>query len=178
MVLGVLSGKYRKWVSKLGKYSSKWWYAPLLALLSALDAYVLVVPNEPIIAAGVIARPERWKSLCTWMTIGNTLGAVSLAAIVGAQSEWIMEHFVSAKMLDSRTWMRSVHLIDRHGWWGLAVVSLSPFPQHAAVILVGLARMSLWKVFFAILAGRAPKYYGTGWLAAKSPEVLRRWKVI
>jgi len=165
-------------MSKLVTYSSRWWYAPLLGTLSALDAYILIVPNEPIIAAGVFARPERWKSLCTWMTLGNTLGAVSLAALVSAQSEWIIDHFISAKMLDSHSWHRSVKLIDRHGWWGLMLVSLSPLPQHAAVILVGLAQMAPWKVFFGVLAGRAPKYYGIGWLAAKSPDVLRRWKIL
>ena len=165
--------KYLKWIKKS---ADRWWFAPAMAFLSALDAYILIVPNETIIAASVLARRKRWISLVVWMTIGSALGALSLAALLNTQSEHVLGWF--GDMTRSQEWRDSVRVIDRHGVWGLALISLSPFPQHAAVILVGLLRMSLWKVFLGVLLGRAPKYFGIGWLAVKSPDVLRRWNIL
>jgi membrane protein YqaA with SNARE-associated domain len=170
--------RVQRFLKRVTHYSDRWWFAPLMAFLSAIDAFVLVIPNEPIIAAGVLARPKCWLSLSLWMTLGSALGAVALAWLVSTESEWILRHFVSEKMLHSKSWHESMKLIDDYGLWGLAAVSLSPLPQHAAVIIVGLAEMPLDRIFLAVLVGRLPKYVGTGWLAAKSPEVLKRWKIL
>jgi len=161
-------------VSHVSRYASRWWYEPLMALLSAVDAFIPFVPNEPLLAAGVIAKRGRWLRLGLMMASGSALGALALAAVVSHWSGWILGHLLSAKLLRSKGWRESVRTINRHGWWGLALISLGPFPQHAAVIFVGLLGMPLTHVFGAVFAGRAAKYVILAWLVARVKNPSRR----
>src|SRR6185437_10352303 len=81
-------------------------------------------------------------------------------------------------LLRSKQWTRAVPIIQRHGTWGLALISLSPVPQHAAVAIAGLVHLPSPKVFLAVLAGRIPKYLLISWGSIKIPENSsrpRRW---
>lgn len=149
-----------------------------MAFLSAIDAYVVIVPNDPLVAASAFANPKKWLQVCIWMTVGSAFGAVSVAALVSTGSDWIWSHLVSEHLRHSRAWIDSMKLIHHHGLWGLALISLSPLPQHAAVIIAGLVEMPLDKVFLGVFLGRVLKYGGIAYLAAKSPQVLRKWKLL
>jgi membrane protein YqaA with SNARE-associated domain len=162
----------------LVRHSKKWWFAPAVGLLSALDAYLVILPNEPILMAATTAQPKRWLSLGLWATLGSALGAASVAWLVSLGSGWILTLFHAEKLMHSHAWAASVKAIDEYGLWGLAAVSLSPLPQHAAVIVAGFAGMSVWKVFLGVLIGRLPKYLGFSYLAAKSPAKLKKWHLL
>jgi membrane protein YqaA with SNARE-associated domain len=168
--------KIRVWARKVTRYSNRWWYGPAMGFILAADAFIVFIPNEPLIAFGVLAKPRKWLSLGLWMTLGSALGAALLATLVGNYSDWILSH-LSQHIYKSKSWHESVRLVNEHGLWGLALVSFSPLPQHAAVILVGLTRMPIWEVFVAVFVGRIAKYLPIAWLAAKSPAVLKRWKM-
>lgn len=167
-----------RWLKTVNQYSNKPWYELFMMFLSALDAYILLVPNEPLIAAGAITKPKRWLRISLWMTLGSALGALSVAALLKHWSGWILAHLVSQKLLTSKSWHDSVLLIQHHGWWGLSLISLGPFPQHAAVIFAGLSGMPLIDVFFAVLLGRGVKYVAIAWIAVHSPNLLRRWGIL
>lgn len=174
----MLRNSIHRWLKRVTCYAGRWWFAPLLAFLSALDAYAVIVPNDPLIAAGCFAKPRKWLSLTIWMTIGNTLGALSVAALVSSNSGWIFDHLVSNHLRHSHEWKTSLRMIRHHGLWGLTLISFSPLPQHAAVIIAGLVDMPLSEIFLAVLVGHGLKYGIIGYLAAKSPHVLRKWKIL
>lgn len=172
--------RIRKWVQRLNHFASRWWYGPLLAFLSAADAFILVVPNEVILVVGVLANRKRWLSLALWITVGSALGGVLVAGLVSAYGQRVLEYFgPSVSVLThSHTWKDSVLLIQRFGAWGLALISLSPLPQHAAIVLVGFAHVPLTHVFLGILLGRAIKYLLCAAGAAYAPETLVRWHLV
>lgn len=169
---------FHRWQKSIGRYAKRWWFAPLVAVLSAADAFLLVVPNEPILVAAVTARPKRWLSIGIWATVGSAVGAAVFAWLVSLGSGWLIGLFHLSKLRHTHTWIDSVKAIRRFGLWGLALVSLSPLPQHPAVLIAGLVQMSVLDVFIAVLLGRAPKYLGIAYLAAKAPKKLRKWHLI
>ena len=171
-------GLFRKLRKDLKRYAKRWWFGPLIAGLSAADAYVVVVPNEPIIVAAVAAQPKRWLRLGLWATFGSALGAASVAWLVALGSSWILHFLHAGKLEHSHWWTESVKAIRHHGLWGLALVSLSPLPQHIAVIIAGFVKMPAWEVFVAVTAGRLPKYLATAYLGAKAPDKLRKWHLV
>jgi membrane protein YqaA with SNARE-associated domain len=149
-----------------------------VGFLFAADAYVAILPNEPILVAAVAVQRKRWLRLALWATLGSALGAASVAWLVSAGSGWIFSLFDADKLTHSHTWIETMKAVRRYGPWGLAVVSLSPLPHHPAIIAAGLVNMPAWHVFLAAAAGRAPKYIATAYLAAKAPEKLKRWHLI
>ncbi len=178
----------RRRVETLGQLAERTWYLPLVAFLSALDAYVLVVPNEALLIPAVLAhanRPETrrrfgrlsWLPSALWVTVGSALGAASFAVLTSLYGEQFVEHFFP-NALHSKEWLDSVKVIQRHGGWGLALVSLSPFPQHPAVAIAGLAKMNALVVFLAVFLGRLLKYGFFAWAAVNSPEILRKLRIL
>ena len=160
------------------RQSNKWWFVPALGALSALDAYLVILPNEAILMGAVTALPKRWFICALAATIGSAIGAASVAWLVAFGSTQIMHLFHADKLMHTRAWLESAHEIRHHGLWGLALISFSPLPQHAAVIIAGLGKMKIRKVFFAVLIGRFPKYAGLAYLAAKSPAKLKKWHLL
>ncbi len=167
-----------RWKKNLKHYASSPWFGALIAALSAADAYVFVVPNEPLIVAAAAARPKQWLALGLWATVGSALGAASVAWLVSIGSGWILHVLHAGKLAHSAWWHDSLVAVHHHGIWGLALISLSPLPQHIAVFIAGLVRMPVWKVFLGVLLGRLPKYLGTAYLSARAPEKLRKWHLV
>ena len=161
----------------LSKLADHWWYIPLVALLAALDSYLVIIPNEALLISAAIGRPKRWFQVALCGTLGSTLGAVSLAAITSAYGEKFIK-YIFPNVIDSKQWIQSAAYIHNHGFWGLALVSLSPLPQQAAVIIVGLAHMPLGYVFTAVFLGRFPKYIFFCWAAVHAQKILLKVPII
>lgn len=160
-------------VSRLEGFVDHWWYVPLIAVLSALDAYLLVIPNEALLVPAVLAHPSRWARIGFWTTLGSAVGATSFAALTGIYGTPFIERLMPGTV-QSKGWTESMAYLQRSGSWGLGLVSLGPFPQHAAVAVAGLARMPLVEIFLAVFGGRLIKYLFVSWCAAHSPGLLRK----
>jgi membrane protein YqaA with SNARE-associated domain len=170
--------KKRGLVRFLANFAGKWWFPPFVGLLTAADAYVVFVPNEALILSAVWVHPQRWFVTTTWSVLGSTLGAVSFADFTARYGEKFVRDWLPG-IIDSRAWTNSVHFMQgEHGGISLALISLSPFPQHAAVAIAGLAHMPLTVVLFAVLVGRGIKYYALSWAAVHAPEWLRKLRIL
>jgi membrane protein YqaA with SNARE-associated domain len=162
-----------KLISKLRHYRDCWWYMPFMAFLAAIDAYIFVVPIEAIMIPTVLLNRRRWLSVAIWMTAGSALGAATFAALASHFGPEMVTKLMPGA-LQSHAWIDSKQYLDRHGFWGLVLVSLSPFPQHPAVAVAGLAHVSALVVLFAVLIGRSAKYVPLCWAVVYSPKFLHK----
>jgi membrane protein YqaA with SNARE-associated domain len=169
--------KLGKFILFVEKYSSYWWYGPLLAFLAAIDAYVFVVSVEAFLLPAVLAKPKNWPYAALWGTVGSTIGATSFAMLTSKYGEGIVQHFFP-KLLHSKSWAHAVVYITNHGAFGLAFISVGPLPQHAAVAIAGLAHMHVLDIVAAVFVGRGIKYFFLAYLASHSPQVLRKLKIL
>jgi len=163
----------RKTVNWVNQFVHHWWYIPLVAFLSFLDAYVFIIPNEAVLVAAVLAHRKRWFASTFWTTFGSAVGAGLFAWMAELWGERFI-NYLMPMALHSKPWDETVAFLNQHGVWGLTLVSLSPFPQHLAVAVMGLAHFSPLHVFFAVMLGRFPKYLFFGWAAAYAPHWLKR----
>lgn len=162
-----------KTINRLTHYASRGWYAPVLGLLSALDAYILIVPNETLLIPAVLIRPKRWLSTSLWVTLGSAIGATSFAMLASHFGDGFIQK-VAPELLHAKTWLKTTEFLNAHSVWGLALISFSPFPQHVAVAIVGLAHVPPWSVFGGVCIGRAAKYAMVAACTVYMPHVLKK----
>jgi membrane protein YqaA with SNARE-associated domain len=153
------------------------WAVPLVAIMAALDAFLLVIPNDALLIAAVLAQPKRWIRITLWITIGSTVGAVIFAGLVSHFGEEMLRHFMPS-LMESQHWLDFANLVHRHGLWGLTLVSLGPLPQQTGVAIAGLSNMPLHQVAIGVFLGRFVKYLLIAWCAVHAPNVLRRLKIL
>ncbi len=166
-----------KWVAGLEKFAESWWYPALVAGLAAADAFIFIVPIEVLLVPAVLAHRKRWVLTAFWITLGSALGAAVLAYLVTVYGSEFILHFFPG-LMHERAWQDSLDYLHRHGVLGLGIISLSPFPQHAAVVIAGLAQMNIFKVFFAVLVGRFIKYEFLAWAVVHAPWVLEKFHIL
>ena len=152
---------------KLGRFSDKNWYAPLIALFAGLDAFLFIIPIETLLLPSVILKPKRWWTSAIWVALGSAVGATFLAHVVSVHGEGYIIHSFP-KLYHSKEWTHSVNIMQDYGAWALAGIALSPIPQQPAAAFSGLVKTPLVEVFSAILLGRALKYLALCWFASRA----------
>lgn len=56
-------------------HAGKPWFPIFIGFLCALDTFIPVFPNDFLIAAAVIAQPDRWLYCTIAQTLGITIGS-------------------------------------------------------------------------------------------------------
>jgi membrane protein YqaA with SNARE-associated domain len=163
----------RSWISKLQKHSGRWWYAPVVAVLAGLDAFVIVIPTDGLLVGAVMLAPRRWIYTALVVTLGSTLGALTLAALLEVHGlPFLLE--IKPGIDQGSLWVWTDKMMDSYGGWALFAVALSPIMQHPAVALAALAGMPLWEIFVCVFLGRAIKYLFISWVCTHAPGLLSR----
>jgi membrane protein YqaA with SNARE-associated domain len=157
----------------LKSHARSWWYTPLIALLAAADAFVVVIPTDGLLVSACMLNPRRWIYTVLLVTLGSTMGAWLLAAILENHGLPFLLQIVPG-IEQSRAWIWSDQMMDQWGSLALFLVALSPLAQHPAVALAALAGMPLWDIFLLVFAGRLIKYGLWGWIATHTPKLLKR----
>jgi len=155
----------------LRKFVGRDWYIPLIALFSALDAFLLIIPIETLTVPAILIKPRRWFWATLWITTGSALGALALAMVVRWDREFITGH-VFQNLFHSKDWHRAEMFMDRHGRWALGAIAAGPLPQQPAVAIAGLARMPLLEIAACVWVGRFLKYGVICWLASHAPRIF------
>jgi membrane protein YqaA with SNARE-associated domain len=132
-----------------------------------------VVPIEVLLVPAVLTRRRHWFRTGLWISLGSALGAASVAWLAARYGIRFVDKLFHGATHDP-AWVKAQSYISAHGWWGLALVSLSPLPQHPAVAIAGLARMKATVVFVSVFAGRLIKYEVLAWATAWLPRLLHR----
>ncbi len=168
-----LESRMQSLIRHLQKHARRWWYSPLVAFLAFLDHFTIVIPTDGLLVSAVLLNPKRWFSTMLVVTLGSSLGALALAALI----EW---HGLPLLLKISPgidgTWMWSWtnEFMDEYGMLAVFAVAISPFMQHPAVALAALAEVPLMKIFGVILLGRTIKYGAVCWVASHMPHLLKK----
>ncbi|MCM2283097.1 MAG: hypothetical protein NDI61_14740 [Bdellovibrionaceae bacterium] len=160
-------------IRRLQRHARRWWYAPLVAFLAFADHFTIIIPTDGLLVSAVLLNPKRWVSTMLTVTIGSSLGALALAALI----EWhglplLLK--ISPGIDQTQVWVWTEQFMSEYGMLAVFAVALSPFMQHPAVALASLANVPLLKIFGIVLLGRIIKYGVVCWVASHMPHLLKR----
>jgi membrane protein YqaA with SNARE-associated domain len=167
----------RQYVKLLQRFADRFWFPPLLALLAALDNFVIVIPNEGILISSSIVIPKRWFIFALSVTIGSSIGALLLVALVRFQGlHWILEFYPGIDK--THVWEWTLKFFESYGLLLVFVVGITPLAQQPAIILASLTDSPLWKLAVVIFFGRSIKYCTMAYVATHAPRLLPKiWGV-
>jgi membrane protein YqaA with SNARE-associated domain len=153
------------------------WYEWLLGFLAGLDHFIVVVPTDGLLISSALLAPKKWVRLAVLVSLGSTLGAMLLGAIVKTYgSPWLESHF--PELLNSQAWQLSTDLFSQYGLYFLFAVAATPIVSQPVVILTALSDKTLINLFFVMLAGRLLKYFIMAATARWAPQKLSKlWGV-
>lgn len=164
-----------EWFYYFEKFIDRWWYAPVLGFLAAIDHYVIVFPIVGMLISSVFLQHRKWLSLSLWSAIGSWFGAWLLAGIAQFFGLiFIQSHF--PKMLETPAWEWAHHFFSQHGVWLVFLMGLAPLPQQPPVIIAAIAGASVWEIGIVLLAARLIKFTLIGYLASHAPQKLSRFR--
>jgi len=167
----------RFWIRRLQRHARRWWYAPLISFLAFIDHFVVFIPTDGLLVSAVMLHPRRWIYTFLCLSVGSSLGALVLAALI----EWhglplLLQ--ISPGLDQTGMWSWTEAFMNQHGIWALFLVAVSPVVQHPAIALAALAKVPLLNIFLVVLAGRLIKYAVISWVASHAPHLVRRlWGV-
>lgn len=160
-------------IKKLQKYAGRSWYVPLIGLLSALDNIVVIIPNDGILVSSSMLKPKRWHVFATSMAIGNTLGAIFLAALVEMHGlPWILNYFPGLDQ--TQMWSWSMQFLTQYGLLFVFIIGITPLMQQPAIILASLANTPLLPLTAVIFVSRILKFFVMAYVGSHSPKFLNK----
>lgn len=173
-MFATLSKPITRFIARFEQLCDHLMFLPSLALLAALDLFVLVIPTDGLVISATLLRPRRWLSMALVTALGSALGALLLATLIRWRADEIIALFFE-RALQSPSWIRTETFIEQHGPWALGIIALSPLPQQPAVILTALTHVSLTTLFFSVFVGRMLKFVFFTWSATHAPRLLSKF---
>lgn len=167
----------QKTVKYLQTFIDRVWYGPLIGLLALVDNIILVIPNDGILISSSMLVPKKWLRFALFISIGSTIGAVVLAAMV----EWYGVPFLQdyfPQIANSRSFQITEAFFNDYGLWVVFFVAIMPLIQQPAVVLAALAETPLWQLAVVVFIGRVVKFLLMSWVASHAPNYLAKmWGV-
>ncbi len=165
--------RIRNAVKRLQTFADRWWYFPVLGILAGADLFILVVPTDALLISSVMLRPKKWVSAFICVALGSAIGAAVFAGVIQWDTNLFMERWFP-DAFDSVLWQRTDAFFDAWGGFALLLIACSPLVQFPAVAVAALSGMSLTKIFFVCLLGRALKAALFSYGASHAPRLLMR----
>ena len=172
-----LHAKVSAYSKKLEQYADRIWYPPLLAFLAALDNLIIIIPNDGLLIASSMLVPRRWAIFALSVSIGSTIGALTLSSIVEYQGlPWILDFYPDINQ--TAMWMKTEDFFGRYGLLVVFAISATPLSQQPILILAALANTPFAKLVPILFAGRFLKFMLMAYLGSHSPRLLKKmWGV-
>jgi membrane protein YqaA with SNARE-associated domain len=144
-----------------------------LAALSFLEATILPIPLETVIAPLMAAHPKRAYSIAAAIFAGCLAGALVFYLLALALYDPVVAPALDGLgLLDDFDAMRA-RLNDESLFWTVFLVSLTPAPFQLATLGAGAVGGSVLTFMLAVAASRALRYFGLGFLARRfGPRLL------
>lgn len=187
LLFAAMDRLHRAWLSWAHLNQRKPWFPIMVGLVVAIDAVIVVLPGDVLVALAVLSNPAAWRKLAVYAGLGGAIGAFCLymllfqfgkapldrLAELGAPAG--VEHLndLNASQPDVEAglaavtqhkppkWERARDFFNRFGLFSLALGSLIPLFSWPPVVLAGLSTNRWWEVLFWLLIGRQARY----WLA-------------
>ena len=168
-----LHARIKVYSEKLEQYADRFWYPPLLALLAALDTLIIVIPNDGLLIARSMLIPKRWAIFAISVSIGSTIGAIILSAIVEFQGlPWILDFYPGVDQ--TALWLQTAEFFGKYGLLVVFAISATPLSQQPIIILAALANTPFAQLAAALFAGRFLKFMVMAYLGSHSPRLLKK----
>ena len=166
-----LHAKVRAYSKKLEQYADRIWYPPLVAFLAALDNLIIIIPNDGLLIASSMLVPRRWAIFALSVSIGSTIGALTLCGL-----PWILDFYPDINQ--TAMWMKTEDFFGRYGLLVVFAISATPLSQQPILILAALANTPFAKLVPILFAGRFLKFMLMAYLGSHSPRLLKKmWGV-
>lgn len=124
MISSKLHERIKSYVRFLQRFVDRVWYPPLIGFLAALDNFIIVIPNDGILVSSSMLTPKRWFSLALCVSIGSTVGAVLLAALVEYQGlPWILNMYPGVN--ESAVWKWTDEFFSQYGLLVVFIVAMT-----------------------------------------------------
>ncbi len=177
MNFDTVRSQIKTWVKRLQSFASEPWYAPLLSLLAGLDNLILIVPTDGLLISSSMLRPKQWFWFACCVTVGSTLGAVALAALVETMGlPWILSLYPALQT--SEMWKLTHDFFQDYGLLVTFIVSITPLMQQPAVVLAALGEAPLPELALVVFIGRFIKFLIMAYLGSHAPRLLSKiWGV-
>lgn len=166
---------FKQWalalIQRLQNFADRFWYAPLIGLLAALDNLVLVIPTDGVLISSSMLMPKHWLRYAICVAVGSAVGAFVLASFVEWQGlPFIQQYF--PEIIQGQAWQTTSHFFGIHGLWVVFVVALLPIPQQPAVLLASLANVNLVYLIPVIFFGRLIKFLIMAYIGSHAPQAI------
>ena len=144
-----------------------------LAALSFLEATVVPIPLETVVAPLMAAHPRRAYPIAGAILAGCLAGALAFYFAAAALYEPVVAPALDAiGLLGDFEDMRET-LSEEGLFWTVFLVSLTPAPFQLATLGAGAVGGSVVTFMLAVAASRAIRYYGLGFLAKRfGPQLV------
>jgi membrane protein YqaA with SNARE-associated domain len=152
------------------------YFSIIFAALTALDYWIVVVPVDLMFTSSVLLRPKKWMSIALGLSLGATLGGVTLVFCVNHLGLAFVQNYFPA-LLSSSIWQSTETLFNSYGLWAVFFVGLSPIAQQPSLILAGLTKLDIPSVAASLFAGRIIKYVVVGYLCSEASNKFSESKV-
>jgi membrane protein YqaA with SNARE-associated domain len=138
---------------------------PGLFLIAFLDSSVLTFPviNDLLLIDLSIRNPVRMPYYAAMATLGSVAGCLFLYYLARKGGEAMFHKHAGPRAQHIRAW------IDRNGFVSILVTALlpPPTPFKVFVIAAGALEMPVRTLVFGLLAARAVRFFGEGFLAVR-----------
>lgn len=153
LVGGVSATGFEDFVLSFGVLSPIVYFFAMVA-----QVFVAPIPSGPFSLAGALIFGV-WEGLALGLA-GSVVGSVLVFLAVRRWGEPLV-----ARMVGREVYEKYVGVLDRRGWWLLAVLLVPFLPDDAVVALAGLSALSLRRFLAVLVLGRVPGSVVTALLA-------------
>lgn len=160
-----------RWFLKTRDVVDRWWYPILIAALTFIDVFTIIVPSDGILVSSVLMRPKRWMRTALAMTVGSFLG--------GALFAWLVQHYGEGFILtlmpaitDTVVWTWTQDFFLRYGLIVVFLAAASPVSFQPALFFAVLAHAPFPLILVMLLAGRILKNFLVAWVSYRTPRAL------
>lgn len=160
-------------VKLLQYYIDRVWYLPLLAVLAAVDTFLVIIPSDGIAISSAMLKPKKWFYFGIFSAVGSTLGGILLCYVIQTYGIQIVDSLFP-HLQASSVWIHTQKFFDEYGLWLLFVIAATPLSQQPVLILAALARIPLFEIFLITLAGRSIKFCLLAYLGSHAPHLLKK----
>jgi membrane protein YqaA with SNARE-associated domain len=166
--------KLRHYANVLSSHADAHWVTPLFFLLFFVDAVILVIPVDTLLAATVSLKPQQKKKWVISSILGYSTSLALVAILVNSHLQpYLFEMF--------NRWGYLNHVRDlvehaqSYGYFELTVAVFTLVPALFGVLIGVLLGLNPWAAWAISLAGKIAKILVTVWLIFSSSQYLKKW---
>jgi uncharacterized membrane protein YdjX (TVP38/TMEM64 family) len=141
-----------------------------MSVFPLIGYLVPLLPTQLLLVALSFLHRARWLPIALSFLVATSVGAFLTSVLIQSVGGGLKDHLLSS----SESARQVADGIATHGVWAIAILALLPWPPRTAVLICAFAGLNPAAIAISILVGRTAPTLLLSWLAAHSPDMLRR----